>query len=251
MRLKMTALAWALLTVSFSLLPGFYMAGAELPTPGEKTNKETMAPVKGGCFEMGDTFGDGNTDETPVHSVCLDDFRMDRHEVTQAEFETLMGSNPSAHKDCTDCPVESVAWFEAKDYCEKIGKRLPTEAQWEFAAREGGKKVRYGTGKNELKKGEANFTSRATKPVGIYPPNALGLYDMAGNVWEWVSDWHSHDYDEYRGATTKNPTGAARGIHRVVRGGSWGLIDKSSSASARNPIPPDSRFNSVGFRCAK
>ncbi|MBF0291751.1 MAG: SUMF1/EgtB/PvdO family nonheme iron enzyme [Nitrospinae bacterium] len=246
MRVKPAILAWTLIAFSFSVLSGFCMAEAQ-----EQLQTGTMVPVKGGCFDMGDQFNIGDDDEKPVHNVCLDDFRMDTREVTQAEFEALMGKNPSANEDCPDCPVEMVTWFEAKEYCEKSGKRLPTEAEWEYSAREGGKKIWYGNGKNELKKGEANFASRATKPVGLYPPNALGLYDMAGNVWEWVADWHSHDYNEYKGATTKNPTGATRGINRVARGGAWGLIDKLSRASARNPIPPASRFNSVGFRCVK
>lgn len=246
MRFKTPILGCLFALISFTFLAGFNMAHAEA-----KSQKETMVPVKGGCFEMGDTFGGGDDDEKPVHDVCLDDFRMDKHEVTQSEFESLMGTNPSANKDCPDCPVESVTWFEAKEYCAKAGKRLPTEAEWEYSARDGGKKVIYGTGKNEISKGEANFNSRGTKPVGSYSPNALGLHDMAGNVWEWVSDWYYDDYEAYKSATTANPHGPSNGIYRITRGGSWGLIDKSSRASARNPIPPASRFNSVGFRCAK
>lgn len=251
MRLKTSIRAWVFAAISFSLLPGFYMAGAGSANAGKKSQKEAMAPVKGGCFEMGDTFGGGDTDETPVHHVCLDDFSMDRYEVTQAEFESLMGTNPSAHKDCPDCPVDSVTWLEAKEYCGKAGKRLPTESEWEYSAREGGKKVKFGTGKSQISKGEANYGSRETKPVGSYPPNALGLHDMAGNVWEWASDWYYDDYDAYMNSTTANPHGPSHGIYRVTRGGSWGLIETSSRASTRNPIPPASRFNSIGFRCAK
>lgn len=246
MRFKTPILACLFALISFAFLPGFNMAHA-----GEKPQKGTMVHVKGGCFEMGDTFDVGDDDEKPVHAVCLDDFRMDKHEVTQSEFEALMRTNPSANKDCPDCPVDSVTWFEAKGYCSKAGKRLPTEAEWEYSARDGGKKVGYGTGKNELKKGEANFGSRGTKPVGTYPPNALGLHDMAGNVWEWVSDWYYDDYEAYKYTTTANPHGPSNGVYRVSRGGSWGLMDKSSRASARNPVPPASRFNSVGFRCAR
>ncbi len=244
MRLRVTIQAWTLIMASFSFLPGFCMAG-------EGTRKETLAPVKGGCFDMGDPFGEGDTDETPVHHVCLDDFSMDIYEVTQAAFESLMGSNPSAHEDCPDCPVENVTWFEARKYCEKAGKRLPTEAEWEYSARDAGKKVKYGTGKNEIRKSEANYGSRNTKPVGSYPPNALGLYDMAGNVWEWVADWYYDDYDAYKDFTAANPKGPSHGVYRATRGGSWGLSPTSSRVSTRNPIPPSSRFNSIGFRCAR
>lgn len=251
MRLKMAMHVWAVMAVLFSFPFGFCTAWADPSKVGEEPQKEALAQVKSGCFDMGDTFGGGDTDETPVHHVCLDDFSMDIYEVTQAAFESLMGTNPSAHKDCPDCPVESVTWFEAKEYCEKAGKRLPTEAQWEYAAREEGKKVKYGTGKNEITKGQANFSSRSTKPVGVYPPNALGLHDMAGNVWEWVSDWYYDDYDAYKDRTTTNPKGAFRGIYRATRGGSWGLLPTSSRATSRNPLPPSSRFNSIGFRCAR
>ncbi|MBI5816359.1 MAG: formylglycine-generating enzyme family protein [Nitrospinae bacterium] len=88
-----------------------------------------LVPVKGGCFDMGDTFGNGGSDEKPVHRVCLDDFKMDKYEVTQSAYQSAMGNNPSHHKDCPDCPVEQVTWDEAKGYCENVGKRLPTEAE--------------------------------------------------------------------------------------------------------------------------
>lgn len=251
MRLKTAIRVWALMLVSFSFLVGARMAGAEPPNAGKEPPKEALAPVKGGCFDMGDAFGDGDTDETPVHHVCLDDFSMDKYEVTQAAFQSLMGSDPSTHKDCPDCPVENVVWSEAKDYCEKAGKRLPTEAEWEYAAREGGKKVKYGAGKNEITRDDANYGSKGSEPVGKHPPNALGLYDMAGNVWEWVADWYYDDYEAYRDSATANPKGPSHGVYRVTRGGSWGLVATSSRASARNPIPPSSRFNSIGFRCAR
>lgn len=252
MRSKMAVTVGIFMALSFSIASGYCMAETELSAGEEKEEpKEGMALVKGGCFDMGDTYGFGDTDETPVHHVCLDDFSIDKYEVTQAAFEKAMGSNPSAYKDCPDCPVESVTWFEAKEYCEKAGARLPTEAEWEYAARDGGKNVKYGTGKNEITKREANFSSRGPRPAGTYPPNSLGLYDMAGNVWEWVADWHDHDYEAYKGETTKNPKGPSHGVYRVTRGGSWGLLPTSSRVSTRNPIDPSYRFNSVGFRCAR
>ena len=248
--LKRWMVALPLLAAACSQWP--VKGGGEAMSPEfKKALAGTMVSVPGGCFDMGDMSGAGDSDETPVHRVCLDSFMMDTHEVTQTAFEAVMKSNPSALKDCPDCPVEMAAWTEAVAYCQKLGKRLPTEAEWEYAAREGGKKVKFGTGKDELTKKDANVASRGPEPVGSYPPNALGLYDMAGNVWEWTADWYYDDYVAYEGKETVNPKGPASGGWRVTRGGSWGLAASSARAAARNPIRPDQGFNSVGFRCAK
>jgi len=209
---------------------------------------------------MGDTFGDGNLDEKPVHRVCIDDFKMDKYEVTQAAFEAVMKKNPSDNV-CGDCPVEAVTWFEAKEYCEKIGKRLPTEAEWEYAAREGGKKVKYGTGKNTISESEAKYGKKQiiggtllfdltgkANPVGSFTPNALGLYDMSGNTEEWVADWYDEDY--YKNSPEKNPKGPLNGKSRVKRGGSWKL-PFGLRASSRSSGNPNNRNISTGFRCTQ
>jgi formylglycine-generating enzyme required for sulfatase activity len=219
---------------------------------GDEAKKGAMVSVKGGCFEMGDTFGDGGADEKPVHKVCLDDFRMDKYEVTQAAYQTAMGKNPSNHENCPNCPVEEVSWDEAKAYCGKVGKRLPTEAEWEYAAREGGKKVKYGTGKNEINCNTANYggCGGKTKPGGSHAPNALGLYDMSGNVFEWVADWYEGDY--YGKSPEKNPKGPSDGAFRVLRGGSWFIRAVDSRAAYRYLREPAHRANILhGIRCSQ
>ncbi len=229
---------------------------------------DTMALIKGGCFDMGDTFAEGDSDELPVHRVCVDDFQLDKYEVTHADFMHAMGKeHPHHRKGCPECPIEGVSWQSANGYCTSSGKRLPTEAEWEYAAREGGKKVRFGNGKDILDPGEANFFSRnyakkpfsrigkyrkKSLPVGSFPPSELGLYDMSGNAWEWVNDWYNHTY--YGVSSEKNPKGPESGKYRVMRGGSWISFPGHLRASNRligigsSPVAP---FSHVGFRCAR
>ena len=190
---------------------------------------------------MGDIFNEGFVNEKPVHEVCLDDFYLGEHEVTQGEWKEVMGNNPSYFKNCgKDCPVESVSYYDIQNYIKKLNKkagqrfRLPTEAEWEYAAREGGRKVRFGTGKDTIGDDEANFDaqfvskkdySRAgvyrkkTLPVKSFLPNLLGLYDMAGNLMEWVADRYDGEY--YKRSPQKNPKGPITGSFRVTRDGSW------------------------------
>jgi len=210
--------------------------------------------VKGGCLRMGDIFGEGDGDEYPVHKVCVNDFVIDKYEVTQADFTRIMGKNPSKFGDCPDCPVENVTWFEASEYCHRIGKRLPTEAEWEYAAREGGKTVRYSTGSDAIGPNDANYSDterrvERTLPVGRYRPNALGLHDMTGNVWEWVADWYDRNY--YTVSPEKNPHGPPSGEYRVLRGGSWRNDEHVIRASNRDNSEPAGSSDSYGFRCAK
>lgn len=200
---------------------------------------------------MGDNFGDGANDELPVHEVCLDTFYIDKYEVTQADYQLETGSNPSHFSDCPRCPVESVTWFEANAYCELVGKRLPTEAEWEYAARGRGKKVKYGMEKNRLTLADANiFTSIIsghTQPVGSYPPNSVGLFDMTGNVAEWVADWYDDGY--YAKSGKKNPRGPDEGKFRVLRGGS--CMDKRTVTDRVRNWPHLRVSRIYGFRCAK
>lgn len=215
-----------------------------------------MVSIQGGCFDMGDTFGNGDGNEKPVHRVCLDDFRLDRTEVTQSDYAKVMGNNPSSNKEnCNgNCPVEKVNWDKARSYCEKVGKRLPTEAEWEFAAREGGKQVKYGTGKDTISCDYANFKYckiGKTMPVASFAPNALGIHDMSGNVQEWVSDWYDEEYYSY--SPEKNPKGpnASSRIYRVVRGGSRDDNERYLRASSRKFKNPNDTSNTFGFRCAR
>ncbi len=228
-----------------------------------------MVLVKGGCFQMGDTFNEGSKSEKPAHEVCLDDFFMGEHEVTQSEWEKIMENNPSYFKKGNNYPVEMVDWDEVRRFIKKLRNktgikyRLPTEAEWEYAAREGGKKVRFGTGKNIVDPDEANFNASpnfvnsyskmgvfraSTTPVKSFSANALGLYDMAGNVWEWCSDWYGDDY--YANSPRNNPKGAFMGSARITRGGGWSNLPGYLRASYRGSLTFYYRRNVLGFRLA-
>ncbi|MBM9519980.1 formylglycine-generating enzyme family protein [Desulforhopalus vacuolatus] len=232
--------------------------------------------VKGGCYQMGDTFGEEYKNEKPVHEVCVDDFYMGKYEVTQREWRKIMdsvGSNPSYFKSSmfknrNRYPVETVSWNDiTENFLSKLNRssgkiyRLPTEAEWEYAAREGGKKVRFGNGKDIADPREINFSGRAhekefysqtgvwrrqTTKVGSFAPNSLGLYDMSGNVEEWCSDWFNENY--YDSSPRNNPEGPDSGSYRVYRGGSWGDTPRNVRAANRNYNSPDFSSNDLGFR---
>jgi formylglycine-generating enzyme required for sulfatase activity len=211
--------------------------------------RDGMVFVKGGCFEMGSPLSQRMPDEEPKRRVCLDDFWIDKYEVTQKQFTDIMGRNPSRFRGCDNCPVENVSWFKATAHCSFIGKRLPTEAEWEYAATEGGGKVKYGFGKNSINNKKANYNGKKPKPVGGYRPNSLDLYDMTGNVKEWVFDWYDADY--YSVSPLNNPEGPATGKLKVLRGGYWGDSPKNLRAASRDKAKPASRHFENGFRCAR
>ncbi len=215
-----------------------------------------MVFVKGGTFRMGDTFNDGKKFEKPVHDVTVSDFYISKYEITQSLWEELMGNSPSHFKDCDQCPVERVSWHDAQNFIKKLnvltGKsyRLPTEAEWEFAAR-GGEKT-----KNHRYSGAYNINDVAwysgnsgnkTNEVGQLKPNELGIYDMSGNVWEWCNDWFS----SYSSTPEVNPKGPETGDGRVVRGGSWfGYIDANRLTFRGFDDPSNSR-SYIGFRVVR
>ena len=225
-----------------------------------------MIPVKGGCFKMGSDKGAHN--ERPVHEVCVSSFKMDKYEVTQKSFLSVIGTNPSRFV-AADLPVESVTWQEATKYCTKEGKRLPTEAEWEFAAR-GGTSTEYYWGDAfdpskgnfcdascfvNVKNNEAADGYQYTAPVGKFPPNPLGLHDMAGNVAEWVSDWHQTNY--YNNSKKDNPRGPRPDAEvtigatndKVLRGGSWKTSPDKLRSAWRKSFWTDYRKDGLGFRC--
>ena len=215
---------------------------------------EGMVFVKGGCYDMGcgSWTSDCDGNEKPVHEVCVDDYYMDKYEVTQTEFQSVMGSNPSNFKGSNN-PVESVTWNEASAYCEKVGKRLPTEAEWEYAARSGGKKEKYAGTSSDSSLGDYAWydgnSGSKTHPVGEKKPNGLGFYDMSGNVYEWCSDWYGENY--YSQSSRNNPKGPGSGSPRVLRGGSWGNNPRLVRASLRLGSDPDIRGGGYGFRCSR
>ena len=212
--------------------------------------------IKGGCYQMGDTFGDGDKDEKPVHEVCVDDFYMGKYEVTQKQWREIMGSNPSHFKKCDDCPVEQVSWNDTQEYINKLNQktgqkyRLPTEAEWEYAARSGGRSEKYSVGNDIDSVAWYNSNSGdKTHPVGQKEANGLGLYDTSGNVWEWCQDWYDSDY--YRKSPRNNPRGADSGQYRVLRGGSWDHEPQVLRASHRGGTTPNYRSSDFGIRLVR
>ncbi len=235
-----------------------WLAMAKRPKATSGKGMEGMVFVKGSCFEMGDTFGDGESYEKPAHAVCVADFYMGEAEVTQAEWQDIMGNNPSYFKGCDTCPVENVAWNDVQEYIKKVNQktgrnyRLPTEAEWEYAARSGGKKEKWaGTGA-ESELGEyawyGDNSEKKTHPVKQKKSNGLGLYDMSGNVWEWVSDWYNASY--YEGSPKNNPNGPSSGSEHALRGGSWLDNPKRFRLTSRSWHYPVYRDNRFGFRLA-
>ncbi len=218
-----------------------------------------MVYVQGGAFQMGSN--DGGSNEEPVHSVTLDDFYIGKYEVTQAQWRAVMGSNPSYFKGDSypdSLPVEMVSWDDVQEFIKRLnaitGKtyRLPTEAEWEYAARGGNKSKGYeysGSDKiGDVAWYEVNcidaYTIRGTNPVGTKKPNELGIYDMSGNVWEWCQDW----YGSYSSSPQKNPQGPSSGTHRIFRGGAWDCEDLMCGSTRRIDAPPDGRKHFLGFR---
>ena len=215
-----------------------------------------MVTVDGGTFQMGCTNEQGSdceSGEKPVHIVTLSSFQIGKYEVTQAQWQAIMGNNPSYFKNCDECPVENVSWDDIQEFLKKLnnktGKnyRLPTEAEWEFAARGGNNSKGYKyTGSNDIGNVawiEDNSSSK-THPIGQKKANELGIYDMSGNVWEWCSDW----YDTYNNTAVSNPTGATKGTARVDRGGSWDFNARYCRVARRATCTPTIRLHTLGFR---
>lgn len=227
--------------------------------------------VAPGEFIMGGQ--DGEPDERPVHTVRLPGYRIDRHEVTAASYDSCVAAGactPAHYTDgkcilwsaggprkvrvppryrSPDYPVVCVSWRQARAYCRFRGKRLPTEAQWERAALAGGSTV-YAWG-NE-KPGASRCTPAGQNhpsPVGSYPPNAWSLRDMTGNVWEWVYDRYQPDY--YAESDSGNPTGPPVGRYRVIRGGGWYSGPRQLRIRNRHWFVPEYGEVSIGFRCAQ
>ncbi len=217
-----------------------------------------MVNVEGGIFTMGATSEQGNdahSDEEPTHQVSLSSFSIGRYEVTQEEWQAVMGNNPSKFKGAKR-PVESVSWDDCQDFIRKLNAltsmnfRLPTEAEWEFSARGGNRSEGFKySGSNDIDDVawyDAN-SGKETHSVGLKSPNELGLYDMSGNVWEWCRD----RYGEYCSSSQTNPIGPSLGFRRVFRGGCWCSLGRSCRVSRRNDgRSPDHRKDIFGFRLA-
>jgi formylglycine-generating enzyme required for sulfatase activity len=213
--------------------------------------------LPGGSFQMG---GTGDSDEQPIHTVRVDSFAIGKYPITQGQWKKVMGNNPSHFSDGGDqCPVEQVSWDDAQAFIKKLNQqtghtyRLPSEAEWEYACRAGSTaKWCFGDDESQLKD-YAWYNANSggeTHPVGEKRPNAFGLYDMHGNVWEWCEDpWHS----DYKGAPSDGRVWVEGGNkdRRVLRGGSWFSNSDYSRAALRLINSPVSRVNSRGFRVAR
>lgn len=216
---------------------------------------------------------DGNRDEGPRHQVTLDGFAMDIHPVTNEQFvrflEAMGGEKDSNHHDIIRLrdsrikrsggklsiesgyakhPVVGVTWYGAVAYAKWIGKRLPAEVEWEIAAYGGLENALYQTG-HDIEKTQANFFSSDTTPVMSYAPNGYGIYDMAGNVYEWCHDWYGYNYYELSVQEPENPTGPLQGVYRVLRGGCWKSLKEDLRCSRRHRNNPGTVNSTYGFRC--
>ncbi len=249
------------------------------PSPGME-----FVNVQGGCYQMGDTFGDGFRSEKPVHEVCVNDFALAKYDVTVGEFRkfivaagykteaekeggcgVLNGSkwewdasrdwrNPGFNQDDSQ-PVVCVSWNDAEAFINWLSQvsgaryRLPTEAEWEYAARSGGKKEKYAGGNDvdALAWYHANDGVTSHR-VGTKQPNGLGLYDMSGNVLQWVEDWYGENY--YRDSPRSNPQGPGSGHERVLRGGAWSDEPAYVRTARRSWKSPSHRGSILGFRLA-
>ena len=212
----------------------------------------SFAYIPAGEFQMGSN--NGESKEKPVHTVRISQgFQMGITEVTQAQWEAVMGSNPSNFKNCLQCPVEQVSWEDAQQFIAKLNGqndgykyRLPTESEWEYAARAG--TTGDYAGSLDAMAWYSNNSDSKTHPVGTKSPNSWGLYDMHGNVWEWVQDW----YGAYPSGAVTDPSGAASGSYRVVRGGSWvSPAAGARSADRSRAHAPSYRSIGVGFRVVR
>jgi hypothetical protein len=229
-----------------------------------------MAEIPGGCFDMGDHFSTESPNPFPVHNVCITAFEMDFEEVTNEQYAecVLEGAcePPSFFSSATrpyyygnpaygQFPVIKVDWHQADAYCAWVGKRLPTNAEWEYAARGGLAGNRY-PGGDTISGSDANYLDSGdpwdndTSTTGYYAPNGYGLHDVAGNVWEWVNDWHEEGY--YESSPTDDPPGPFTGWHKILRGGSWsGTEDDIAVGTYIWLYPYVDSGAAIGFRCAR
>ena len=240
------------------------VADATVAKPQPKTFKVkgvsfTMIPVEGGTFTMGATGEQGIEafdDEKPAHRVTLSGYYIGQTEVTQELWHSVMGDNPSWFKGAK-LPVEHVSWEDCQKFITKLNSmtgqrfRLPTEAEWEFAARGGNSSRGYKyAGSNTLDNVAwyCDNSGSETHNVGTKSPNELGIYDMSGNVCEWCSDWYGENY--YAQSPSSNPQGPSSGSDRVYRGGSWGCIARDCRVASRYYDTPGFRFFNLGLRLA-
>lgn len=198
-------------------------------------------------------------DDRPVRRIRVDAFYLDAREVTNDQYSAFVKA--ARHRvpynwpggkvpdKAGPLPVVDVDWHDAVAYCRWTGKRLPAEAEWERACRGIAEGATYPWGDRALTRKDARYdTLDGPGPVGQFTPNHFGLYDMAGNAWEWTADWYEKDY--YAAAPPENPKGPPAGLYRVIRGGSWADVPKFLTCAHRSWARPKERSPNIGFRCA-
>ena len=204
------------------------------------------ALIPAGEFLMGTD--QGTPAERPIHKVELGGFFLDRFEVSNQNYEAFdPGFHRSSASSCDRCPATRVSWYEAQAYCQSLNRRLPSEAEWE--------KARRGPAENPSAS-RPQETARTGLPIkaGAFavdspPANGYGIHHLAGNVWEWVNDWHDESY--YRTSPAENPLGPLKGLRKSVRGGSWYNNVWYTQPGMRFQLAPHVKLNSLGFRCAR
>jgi formylglycine-generating enzyme required for sulfatase activity len=242
-----------LISAAALLLAGAARAQSPLPTI-------ELVRVPGGCFQMGSETGEKH--ERPVHKVCVDSFEIGKVEVTQGQWQAVMGRNPANFAACGEaCPVEQVSWNDAQEFIAQLNARkqgvfrLPTEAEWEYACRSGGKDEVFPGGVAASQVSQIAWHNKdeignKTYPVGTKISNGLGLHDMSGNVWEWVHDAFVTPYDVSAGE--KNPrVEKSAEQKRVIRGGSWNQKVSYVRCAIRARYEPGVRDSRIGLRLVK
>jgi formylglycine-generating enzyme required for sulfatase activity len=235
---------------------------AQAPHHKDPTTGMELVQVEGGCYRMGATDDDcdATPEERPAHEVCVDGFSIGKYEVTQGQWKAVMGNNTAATSTCgaDDCPVDNVSWGEVQQFLAQLNARsgagrfrLPTEAEWEFAARSGGKDEKFAGGKDLGSVAwYADNSGKINHPVGTKAPNGLGLHDMSGNVWEMTSDWYGATW--YSSSPRANPTGPEVGDDHVVRGGcrTGGVANQRTTRRTyiNDRTKGSGRGGNVGFR---
>ena len=254
----------------------FFLKKETIPTktasaPTLPREIDGMVLIQGGWFLMG---SNKKANERPVHKVYVKSFYMDKFEVTVEEFRRFciatgrkMPMQPIWNSD--NHPVVNVSWYDAQAYAKWAGKRLPTEAEWEYAARAGGNSLTYPfqmerayiksygnvadfslyqKDRRRVIVGSYEDGFPFTSPVGYFPPNPFGIYDLEGNVLEWCADWYDARY--YSQSPQTNPGGPPKGSYKVIRGASWNRSGDYLRTTFRTYYPPQCTFDFLGFRCA-
>jgi len=207
---------------------------------------KNMSLIPAGEFIMGTE--EGTKIERPVHKVYLKEYKISRFEVSNLEFEKFQPNHKrSASSACDQCPVTMVTWFDASSYCKYKMGRLPIEAEWEKAATgPAGYSYSFGANPDPTKGNYGREFQSGTKPVDSFQPNGFGLYNMSGNVWEWVNDW----FDFYAAAGLDNLKNQQTSNEKILRGGSWYNLAYYVNSKMRFKLNPYMKLNSIGFRCA-